>query len=66
MIKLVLRNPELVSKSMTEVESNPWCFVHFDSVEEMFEAIENSTSTNNEYVHIKKSPFDINLLDVFY
>ena len=50
-MKMILRNPELVSKSMTEIESNPWCFVHFDTVEEMFEAIEKSRSTNNEYVY---------------
>ena len=35
---------------MTETESNPWCFVHFDTVEEMFEAIEKSRATNDEYV----------------
>merc|ERR1711893_158263 len=42
------RNPELVSKTMTETESNPWCFVHFETVEEMFEAIEKSRATNDD------------------
>ena len=37
---------------MTEIESNPWCFVHFDTIEEMFEAIEKSRSTNDEYVYL--------------
>ena len=39
---------------MTEVESNPWCFVHFDTVEEMFEAIENSRATKDEYVKVER------------